>query len=76
MSENPEDIESPCVRHCCLDGNDICLGCFRQLHEITGWYEADRSLRLKILENAAERRKAHEALYSSSSLPSRGNEPF
>ncbi|OMH32821.1 DUF1289 domain-containing protein [Motiliproteus sp. MSK22-1] len=76
MPNNSEDIASPCVRHCCLDGNDTCLGCFRQLSEITGWYEADRSTRLKILEKAAERRKAHEALYSSSYLPSRSDESF
>ncbi|WP_156302871.1 DUF1289 domain-containing protein, partial [Methylogaea oryzae] len=25
----------PCVRNCCLDSTDICLGCFRALAEIT-----------------------------------------
>jgi len=30
-------VASPCIRNCCLDGKDICLGCFRHLDEITGW---------------------------------------
>lgn len=30
-------IESPCIRQCCLDDKDICLGCFRHINEITGW---------------------------------------
>ena len=30
-------VKSPCVRNCCLDLDDICLGCFRHLDEITGW---------------------------------------
>ena len=30
-------LESPCVRNCCLDHDDYCLGCHRHLAEITGW---------------------------------------
>nr|WP_254619459.1 DUF1289 domain-containing protein [Vibrio metschnikovii] len=26
--------KSPCVRHCCLDDKDICIGCGRTLDEI------------------------------------------
>ncbi len=47
MSENQkvkraEPIEtcsykSPCVRHCCLDDKDICIGCGRTLDEICRW---------------------------------------
>lgn len=28
---------TPCVDNCCLDENDICLGCGRSITEITGW---------------------------------------
>ncbi len=28
---------SPCIRNCCLDNNDICLGCFRYIDEIVNW---------------------------------------
>ncbi|WP_115405473.1 DUF1289 domain-containing protein [Shewanella morhuae] len=27
----------PCIRNCCLDQQDICLGCFRHLDEILAW---------------------------------------
>ncbi|WP_111976903.1 DUF1289 domain-containing protein [Algibacillus agarilyticus] len=30
-------IKSPCVRNCCLDESDICIGCGRSLYEITHW---------------------------------------
>ncbi|MFY8123363.1 MAG: DUF1289 domain-containing protein, partial [Silanimonas sp.] len=32
---------SPCVRHCCLDEADECLGCGRTLEEIKAWHTAD-----------------------------------
>ncbi len=47
-----EKIESPCVRNCCLDEKDICLGCFRSLTEITQWTTADEVTRKEFLENA------------------------
>ena len=30
-------VEQPCIRHCCLDENDVCLGCYRTLDEILKW---------------------------------------
>lgn len=30
-------IESPCIRNCCLEQDDYCLGCFRHIDEITQW---------------------------------------
>jgi len=48
---------SPCVRMCCLDDvTDICLGCFRNLSEITGWRMADHDERLHILARCAQRK--------------------
>jgi predicted Fe-S protein YdhL (DUF1289 family) len=56
----PDDIvQFPCVRNCCLDDDDICLGCFRSLDEITGWGEANNQERVIILENARRRREAY-----------------
>ncbi|MGV2873061.1 DUF1289 domain-containing protein [Colwellia sp. E150_009] len=26
-----DKIPSPCVRNCCLDKNDVCLGCYTNL---------------------------------------------
>ena len=25
------------MRNCCLDDDDVCLGCFRHIDEITSW---------------------------------------
>lgn len=58
--ERPRDIASSCVRRCCLDPNDICLGCFRSLAEISAWAAADRGQRLSILQKCAARRRTSE----------------
>ncbi len=50
-------VRSPCVRNCCLDDSDICLGCFRSVEEIMRWSEADDAERRAILDNAAYRKK-------------------
>ncbi len=50
-------VASPCVSICCLDDQDICLGCFRHLDEITGWHSASRERRLQILANCNQRKK-------------------
>lgn len=42
-------VASPCVRNCCLDDNDICLGCYRSLSEILRWSEAREDDRREIL---------------------------
>jgi predicted Fe-S protein YdhL (DUF1289 family) len=30
-------MESPCIRHCTLDAQDVCVGCRRTLDEILRW---------------------------------------
>lgn len=47
---------SPCVRNCCLDDQDICLGCGRSLAEICGWTRADVENKQRILALAKARR--------------------
>ena len=32
--------ESPCVRDCCLDEAEVCMGCGRSLQEILRWHAA------------------------------------
>jgi predicted Fe-S protein YdhL (DUF1289 family) len=51
-------IASPCIRKCCLDTNNICLGCFRSLTEIMQWTEVNEPTRQCFLDNA-KRRKQH-----------------
>jgi hypothetical protein len=50
-----EEIESPCTGVCQLDSHDICKGCFRSMHEIIRWPDADRETRHEILCAAASR---------------------
>ncbi len=49
-------IESPCIRNCCLNDADVCLGCFRLLDEITGWAYASEAEKRDILNQAAQRK--------------------
>ena len=48
-------IDNPCVRNCCLDQSDICLGCGRHVDEITGWHQSSDLEKQQILQKAAER---------------------
>lgn len=48
-------IEQPCVRNCCLDQQDVCLGCGRVLSEITGWHQASLDEKQRILQRAQQR---------------------
>lgn len=60
MNSNKYHIESPCIRHCCLNDNDVCLGCFRSIEEITGWSQANAALRAQFLDNARQRSMAYK----------------
>ena len=40
---------NPCVRNCCLDESDICLGCERSLSEILFWRAASESEKREIV---------------------------
>jgi hypothetical protein len=53
------EVASPCVRSCCLDDDDVCLGCGRALHEIVAWGTADDETRRAILERSRERVARH-----------------
>jgi len=54
MDESPA---SPCIRNCCLDQNDICLGCFRSVDEICAWSTCDAAGKHRILDSAANRKQ-------------------
>ncbi|WP_166839043.1 DUF1289 domain-containing protein [Rheinheimera pleomorphica] len=47
--------DSPCVRNCCLDQQDICLGCGRSVEEIIEWHSANLLRRTQILQLAQAR---------------------
>ncbi|MFT5940456.1 MAG: putative Fe-S protein YdhL (DUF1289 family) [Paraglaciecola sp.] len=60
MSDNTKtsnNVASPCIGNCCLDEQDMCMGCFRLLNEITGWGDASGQQRYVILHNCQERQR-------------------
>ena len=50
-------VESPCVRKCTLDSDDVCVGCYRSIDEICAWGGADNEQRRAILLQASARRE-------------------
>jgi predicted Fe-S protein YdhL (DUF1289 family) len=60
MSSNPDSLSTPCTRNCCLTDDDICLGCFRSINEITLWTEVDDNIRQEFLNNADSRKRHFE----------------
>lgn len=52
---NSFEVKSPCVRNCCLNEQDICLGCYRSLDEIIAWHDSDNHEKEKILNQAKQR---------------------
>lgn len=53
-TQHDEDIKSPCVRNCCLDDADICVGCGRTLQEILVWGSAKPEEKRRILNRISE----------------------
>ncbi|QDE30937.1 DUF1289 domain-containing protein [Shewanella polaris] len=56
----PNFFDSPCVRNCCLDAQDICLGCHRSLDEILAWHTMDEQQKSTSLEIIKQRAIAYK----------------
>ncbi|WP_101758368.1 DUF1289 domain-containing protein [Oceanicoccus sp. KOV_DT_Chl] len=52
---NNEADKNPCVRNCCLDDGNICMGCGRSLPEILEWHQADYPRQKQISRDAKHR---------------------
>lgn len=67
ISPNLDDksVSNPCVRNCCLDDENTCLGCGRQLAEILEWHHADASRQQQIVEQAKIRIAQRETITSA-----------
>ncbi|MGL4219429.1 MAG: DUF1289 domain-containing protein [Shewanella sp.] len=55
-SGQSNSVEQPCVRHCCLDQQDVCMGCFRHLAEILAWRSMTEEQRSVCYQKMAERK--------------------
>jgi predicted Fe-S protein YdhL (DUF1289 family) len=52
-----QDIKSPCIRQCCLDTDDVCVGCQRTMTEIMDWHQSTQSQKKDILTRCLLRKK-------------------
>ena len=50
-----EVVASPCVSICCLNDDDICIGCFRSGVEISTWGKMDNAAKRAVLKRVAQR---------------------
>ncbi len=53
------EVRSPCISVCALNADEICMGCYRNAHEITEWSRFDKVQKLEVL---AETKKRFEKL--------------
>ena len=58
MTGRDEEPRSPCVRLCQVDGEGVCIGCYRTLEEIVDWARKSPDDKRRILERVAARRAA------------------
>lgn len=49
-------IKSPCIKVCKYDEDNICMGCYRTMDEITGWLFMSEEQKIKSLSEAKERK--------------------
>lgn len=60
------DINKPCLRKCCLNEEDICLGCFRSFNDMRLWNKASIEAKLEMLKIAETRKIRHARKQASS----------
>jgi predicted Fe-S protein YdhL (DUF1289 family) len=56
MNNPTPAVQSPCIRNCCLDDKDMCLGCFRTLDEILIWSAASPEQQIDIVRACSKRK--------------------
>ncbi len=54
------NISSPCCRNCCLNQDDVCVGCCRTLDEILAWHTMTEREKQATLLRCKERRHQME----------------
>ena len=55
----PLEVESPCISVCQIDElSGLCIGCYRTIEEIQGWWELDNVQKQAINDLANAREQA------------------
>ena len=65
MNAPPDPLASPCIRNCCLDEHNVCMGCGRSLQEIVAWGTASADDKAATLGRSRERLQARGAAFGS-----------
>ncbi len=53
------NINKPCIRQCCLNEEDVCVGCFRTFDDMLLWNKANVEEKTKMLQMAEQRKKEY-----------------
>lgn len=53
-------VLSPCIGQCCLDPEDICVGCYRHVDEICAWTLSNDDEKKAIISRCEERKAQRE----------------
>ena len=51
------NINKPCIRQCCLNEEDVCLGCFRTFDDMLQWNKSSSEEKMKMLKMARKEKK-------------------
>ncbi len=63
------DINKPCIKKCCLNEDDVCLGCFRTFEDMRQWHKANIEEKTQMLKVAQGRKKEYILKHTSSQKP-------
>lgn len=63
------DIDKPCIKKCCLNEDDVCLGCFRTFDDMVQWNKSNIEEKTQMLKMAKERKREHKLKHISSKKP-------
>jgi len=58
------EIKSPCMSLCCLDEQDVCIGCHRSVKEITGWRGMTHQQKKETMMQVVKREQASGRMMS------------
>ncbi|WP_085300377.1 DUF1289 domain-containing protein [Cognaticolwellia mytili] len=57
INEVAIEVASPCVRNCCLDKQDFCVGCNRHIDEIMAWRKLNSKAKQDVLMLCQQRQQ-------------------
>ncbi|PXF29480.1 hypothetical protein WH50_20230 [Pokkaliibacter plantistimulans] len=54
-SSPAKNVESPCISVCELNAQNVCIGCWRTLDEISRWWDMSNNEKREVLQKADAR---------------------